>query len=97
MITVTGTVPEIRKLAYCLEQVISNGRLKDELEDHIREVEAGREYIKQFNFSQYHRIYYDPGKILFAANVHDKKFWFPLIKKSYDQAMQLYLDPENLD
>ena len=96
-ITVTGNVPDVHRFAYCLEETISRGMLKDELEHHMQEVDAGREYIKQFNFSGYHRIYYDPGKILFGANVHDRKSWFPIIKKSYDQAMQLYLNTNNLD
>lgn len=88
--TITGPVHEVREFAYCLEEAISKGHRKDELGRHMDNVESGKEYITQFNFTAHHRIYYEPGRIFYRANAHDAKFWFPIIKKGYDEAMRLY-------
>ncbi|MBN1274812.1 hypothetical protein JXA12_00760 [Candidatus Woesearchaeota archaeon] len=94
LITVTGKPKDIKRFAYSLEQAISKGRLREELDDLIEAVEKGGTYSNQFNFTAYHRMYYEPGKILFAPNAHDKQFWFPLIKKSYDEAKKIHKNEE---
>ncbi|MFP4567471.1 MAG: hypothetical protein ACLFN8_00860 [Candidatus Woesearchaeota archaeon] len=90
-IEITGAEGELENFLYCLDECLTKGILKFEIEDLYKSKNKYEQGYNQLNLTSVHRIYLmDSSKLLFLPNSSDAKTFFPLIKESYFSAKNLY-------
>lgn len=90
-INIKGKPKEIQKFLYILDEEITKGMMRHEVDEIIKLTNTNKtNNYEQFNFSVIHRAYIKKDEILLLANKSNQEFYFPLIEKTYQNAMQKY-------
>jgi hypothetical protein len=82
-----GTTQEIRTLIETLEDIISKGQLKNEIEEDMNTLET-ISTLQQLNYNAIERIYYNHNSAIFGPNAHNGAFYFPLLIKHFEEYLQ---------
>ena len=90
-IIINGKPKEIETFAYCIEQTVSKGILKEELETTLQQIKKeNTDEHKQFNFTTIHRAYINKEEIILLANRTNEEFYFPILKDMYEESKKIY-------
>lgn len=92
-ITIKGEQKEIENFLYCIEQAVTKGIYKDLITEYVQQAKERQiQTFEQINLTTIHRAYYKKNEIQIIPNKGNQEFYFPIIKKTYQDALELYTE-----